>query len=62
MLLARDGSAIGEALPATVVYVDHGDGGNVMGVAFADPGTRRRRPPSTRRLRKPRVDHVPPHR
>ena len=39
VLLARDGSAIGEPLPATVVYVDHGDGGNVMGIAFVDPGT-----------------------
>ena len=38
VLLARDGSAIGDALPATVIYVDHGDGGHVVGVAFADPG------------------------
>jgi hypothetical protein len=37
VLLARDGSALGEPLPATVVYVDHGEAGNVMGVAFADP-------------------------
>lgn len=37
VLLARDGSALGESLPATVVYVDHGEAGNVMGVAFADP-------------------------
>ena len=26
-------------LPATVVYVDRGEAGNVMGIAFADPGT-----------------------
>ena len=38
VLLARDGSAIGDAIPATVVYVDQGDGGHVIGVAFADPG------------------------
>ena len=38
VLLARDGSAIGEPLPATVIYVDHGEAGNVMGIAFADPG------------------------
>jgi hypothetical protein len=37
VLLARDGSALGDALPAKVVYVDHGDGGHVLGVAFADP-------------------------
>jgi hypothetical protein len=37
VLLARDGSAIGDAIPATVVYVDHGEGGHVVGVAFADP-------------------------
>ena len=37
VLLARDGSALGESLPAPVVYVDHGESGNVMGVAFADP-------------------------
>ena len=37
VLLARDGSALGDALPATVVYVDHGDGGHVIGVAFTDP-------------------------
>ena len=37
VLLARDGSAIGDAIPATVIYVDHGEAGNVMGVAFADP-------------------------
>ena len=39
VLLDRDGSALGEPLPATVVYVDHGEAGNVMGVAFADPGS-----------------------
>jgi len=38
VLLARDGSAIGDAIPSTVVYVDQGDGGHVIGVAFADPG------------------------
>jgi hypothetical protein len=37
VLLARDGSALGDELPAKVVYVDHGDGGHVLGVAFADP-------------------------
>jgi len=37
VLLARDGSAIGDAIPATVVYVDHGEGGHVLGVAFTDP-------------------------
>jgi hypothetical protein len=37
VLLARDGSAIGGTLPATVVYVDQGEAGNVMGIAFADP-------------------------
>ena len=37
VLLARDGTAIGESLPATVVYVDHGETGNVMGITFADP-------------------------
>ncbi len=37
VLLARDGSALGEPLPATVVFVDHTETGNVMGVAFADP-------------------------
>lgn len=39
VLLARDGSAIGDQLPATVVYVDHGEAGNVIGIAFTDPGT-----------------------
>ena len=38
VLLNRDGSAIGEPLPATVLYVDHGEAGNMMGIAFADPG------------------------
>ncbi|MDX6378229.1 MAG: hypothetical protein QOE98_2532 [Gaiellaceae bacterium] len=38
VLLARDGSSINEPLPATVVYVDRGATGNVMGIEFADPG------------------------
>jgi hypothetical protein len=38
VLLARDGSSINEPLPATVVYVDRGETGNVMGIEFADPG------------------------
>jgi hypothetical protein len=39
VLLGRDGSALAEELTATVVYVDHAETGNVMGVTFADPGS-----------------------